>query len=141
MKKSGKCNNKLAGGFSDGIDGAHTFAYCGDIDGVIYLHSSANGGQYDNMDVDCDGAIVKNDDGRCDNSHSTQGVTAMKESVAALTDDVTDLNPFVHDYVVFGNSGDELGWVTFDPQEYGMEPLSMMAVVCGDKLVSCSDLI
>lgn len=89
------------------------------------------------MDIDCDGAIVKNDDGRCGNAHSTQSTTAMKRYVAARTKEVTDLNPFVHDYVVFGNTGvHKPGWLTFDPRDYGMEPLSMMAVVCGDKLVS-----
>lgn len=95
------------------------------------------------MDIDCDGAIVKNDDGRCDNAHSTQSTTAMKRYVAARTDEVTDLNPFVHDYVVFGNTGDKPGWVTFDPRDYNMKPLSVMAVVCGDKLVSariCLDI-
>lgn len=48
------------------------------------------------MDVDCDGLIDKNDDGRCDNAHSTQSTTAMKRYVAAYSNGVPDLNPFVH---------------------------------------------
>ncbi|PLB51527.1 putative fungal chitosanase [Aspergillus steynii IBT 23096] len=121
--KSGKCNNKLAGGFTDGISGESTFAYCGDIDGAIFLHSSGNGGQYDNMDVDCDGA--NNTGGDCANDPSGQGQTAFMDSLNQYG--IDDLDANVHPYVVFGNSD-------FDPQEYGMEPLSVMAVVCGDQL-------
>lgn len=36
---------------------------------------------------------------------------------------------------MFGNTGDKPGWVTFDPRVYGMEPLSVMAIVCNNKLV------
>jgi chitosanase len=45
------------------------------------------------------------------------------------------LNAKVHTYVVFGNDGTS---PSFDPQEHGIESLSVMAVVCGDKLVSPS---
>jgi hypothetical protein len=48
---------------------------------------------------------------------------------------VDDLNAFVHPYVVFGNVGSKAGFTNFDPQSQGIEPLSLMAVVCGDKMV------
>ncbi|KAF7718842.1 Chitosanase [Penicillium ucsense] len=122
--KSGKCNNKLAGGFTDGIGGATTFAYCGDINGAIFLHSLGNGGQYDNMDVDCDGA--NNHGGDCANDPSGQSQTAFMDSLPQYG--IQDLDANVHPYVVFGNAG-------FDPQSYGMEPLSVMAVVCNNQLL------
>ncbi|KAJ5767486.1 hypothetical protein N7533_000069 [Penicillium manginii] len=122
--KSGKCSNKLAGGFSDGIDGAHTFSYCADIDGTIYLHGSANGGEYDNMDVDCDGLNDKGGD--CGADETGQGETAFKDQLSQLG--IEDLDANVHPYVVFGNTN-------FDPQQYGMEPLSVMAVVCNNQVL------
>jgi chitosanase len=45
---------------------------------------------------------------------------------------ISDLDANIHPYVVFGNSGSS---PTFDPQQYGMEPLSVMAVVCNNQLV------
>lgn len=121
------------------------FAYCGDhIDdyGIIYLQGA--NGKLANMDTDCDGDRSKNDDGRCDDGHSVQSATAMRDYVSAYKNGVPDLNPFVHDYVVFGNSGDKDGWITFDPRDHGMKPLSVMAVVCNNKLVRisiCFDVI
>ncbi|KAJ5469233.1 Endo-chitosanase [Penicillium diatomitis] len=90
--KNGKCNNKLAGGFTDGIGGATTFAYCGDINGAIFLHSLGNGGQYDNMDVDCDGA--NNYGGDCANDPSGQSQTAFMDSLPQYG--IQDLNANVH---------------------------------------------
>ncbi|GFG09574.1 endo-chitosanase [Aspergillus lentulus] len=125
--KSGTCQNKLQDGFSDGISGSGSFAYCGDIQGAIFLHSSANGGQYDNMDIDCDGA--NNSAGDCANDPSGQSMTAFMDTVKQYG--ISDLDANIHPYVVFGNSGSS---PTFDPQQYGMEPLSVMAVVCNNQL-------
>ncbi|KAI9925881.1 hypothetical protein ASPWEDRAFT_158487 [Aspergillus wentii DTO 134E9] len=125
--KSGKCQNKLASGFTDGVDGSKNWAYCGDIDGAIFLHSSANGGEYDNMDVDCDGVNMHG--GACGNDGTSQGETAFKDTVAKYG--ISDLNANIHPYVVFGNEEDK---PSFDPQEYGMDPLSVMAVVCGGQV-------
>jgi hypothetical protein len=47
------------------------------------------------------------------------------------------LDAFYHPYVVFGNEGTKEGWKTFDPEKHGVKPLSVMAVVCKDKMVSC----
>jgi hypothetical protein len=44
----------------------------------------------------------------------------------------------VHTFVVFGNDGTS---PSFDPEKYGIEPLSVMAVVCGNKLVSIRNLL
>jgi hypothetical protein len=90
------------------------------------------------MDIDCDGAQGgPADDGRCGNSDDTQDITAFADTVKAYKKGISDLNANVHPYVVFGNSGSKAGYKTFDPQQYGVEPLSVMAVVCGDQLV-CS---
>jgi len=81
------------------------------------------------MDVDCDGA----DNGArgCSNDPSGQGTTAFKDKVSKYG--ISDLNANVHPYVVFGNEGAS---PSFEPKDHGMEPLSVMAVVCGGKLVT-----
>lgn len=78
------------------------------------------------MDVDCDGA--NQGAGDCANDPTGQSQTAFQDRVRAHG--IADLDANVHPYVVFGNDGPK-----FDPQQYGMEPLSVMAVVCGGKLV------
>ncbi|SMR63344.1 unnamed protein product [Zymoseptoria tritici ST99CH_1A5] len=120
--KSGKCNNKLAGGFDDG-----SFAYCGDIPHAIYLHSQRNGGRYDNMDIDCDGA--NRSAGRCSNDPTGQGETAFKDTVKQYG--ISDLDANKHPYVVFGNSGSN---PSFNPEDEHMHPLSVMAVVCNNQV-------
>ncbi|KAJ5771557.1 hypothetical protein N7520_002086 [Penicillium odoratum] len=123
--KAGKCNNILAGGFTDAVSGtSHSFAYCGDIDGVIYLHGQANGGQYNNMDVDCDGLNFKGGD--CGEDQTGQDETAFKDQLSQYG--ISDLDANVHPYVVFGNND-------FNPQQFGMEPLSVMAVVCNSQVL------
>lgn len=122
--KPGKCSNKLAGGFTNGGDDrSHSFAYCGDIPNAIFLHSQRNGGQYDNMDIDCDGSNMYG--GKCSNDPTGQPETAFKDQVSQYG--ISDLDATIHPYVVFGNEG---AVPNFDPQEYGMKPLSVMAVVC-----------
>ncbi|THC93624.1 hypothetical protein EYZ11_006908 [Aspergillus tanneri] len=118
--KSGDCSSKLAEGFTDGIGGDNSFTYCGDIDGAIFVHSSGNGGQYANMDVDCDG--VNNSGGACGDDPTGQNQTSFKGLLNQYGIDELDAN--IHPYVVFGNEA-------FNPQEYGMEPLSVMAVHYG----------
>jgi chitosanase len=86
------------------------------------------------MDIDCDGA--NNGKGDCANDPSGQSMTAFKDTVASYG--IEDLDSNVHTYVVLGNDnsaseGD--GGQKFDPQEHGVKPLSVLAVVCGDKLV------
>lgn len=89
------------------------------------------------MDIDCDGIQDgPGNDGRCGSSSDTQSQTSFMDTVASYGQGVSDLNAFVHPYVVFGNVGTKAGYVNFDPRSVGVEPLSLMAVVCGDKMVS-----
>jgi len=80
------------------------------------------------MDVDCDGA--DNTAGGCSNDPSGQGVTAFKDEVSKYG--ISDLNANIHPYVVFGNQDSS---PKFEPNKFGMEPLSVMAVVCNGQLV------
>lgn len=80
------------------------------------------------MDIDCDGA--DNTAGGCSNDQSGQGVTAFRDEVSNY--DIDDLNANIHPYVVFGNEDSS---PSFEPQGHGMEPLSVMAIVCGGELV------
>jgi len=88
------------------------------------------------MDIDCDGVQGSPaDDGRCGNSGDTQSITSFADTVRDYGVGIDDLDANAHPYVVFGNAGEKAGYTTFDPKEYGIEPLSVIAVVCGDKLV------
>lgn len=89
------------------------------------------------MDIDCDGLQHGvGDDGRCKSSGDTQSHTSFEDTVAGYGQGVTGLNAFVHPYVVFGNVGTKSGYVNFDPTKKGVQPLSIIAVVCGDQMVS-----
>jgi hypothetical protein len=88
------------------------------------------------MDIDCDGAqATPNDDGRCGSSTDTQSITSFQSTVASYGAPGRDLDANLHTYVVLGNEASRGGWKTFDPREVGVEPLSIVAVVCGDRLV------
>lgn len=102
---------------------------------VIYIQGSK--GEFADMDVDCDGEQNgRGDDGRCGSSDDTQSITSFQYIVESYGKGINDLNAYVHPYVVFGNEGSKSGWKTFDPEKYGIKPLSVMAVVCNGKLVS-----
>ncbi len=114
------------------------FTYCQDsATGVLYLHGQ--GSSLADMDVDCDG-LQTGGDGRCQGTN--QDITAFKDYVqqySQLTTYVLDLNPNYIPYVVFGNecdSGCAPGYTPFDPKQFGVQPLSVMAVVCNGQLVS-----
>lgn len=79
------------------------------------------------MDVDCDGLNDKGGD--CGTDETGKGETAFKDQLNQYG--IEDLDANLHPYVVFGNTN-------FDPQEYGMEPLSVMAVVCNNQVVRSS---
>lgn len=83
------------------------------------------------MDVDCDGANDKA--GKCSNDQTGQDITAFQYQVAQLNAGISDLDANLHPYIVFGNDGDS---PSFDPQSQGMVPLSVMAVVCNNQVVS-----
>lgn len=94
------------------------------------------------MDIDCDGTqnepSSSANDGRCGSSSDTQGITSFADTIKDYDAGISDLNPYIHPYVVFGNSADRdtAGYATFDPTQYGIEPLSIMAVVCNKQVVS-----
>jgi hypothetical protein len=91
------------------------------------------------MDVDCDGS------GRCGNSPDQKSETRWPDLVQSYSDiagsHVDDLDANNVPYVVFGNEGTVPGYTTFDPTTYGIQPLSVMAVVCGDQMVCLPLLI
>ncbi|KAI0197981.1 chitosanase [Astrocystis sublimbata] len=130
----GACSNVLQGGFYALQDGSNDFTYCGDRDGIIYQQGT--NGALSDMDIDCDGVQGSPaDDGRCGNSGDTQSITSFADTVRGYGKGVDDLDANIHPYVVFGNFGTNPGYTNFDPQEHGIEPLSVMAVVCGDQLI------
>lgn len=89
------------------------------------------------MDIDCDGIQDgPANDGRCGTSDDTQSITSFQYIVEGYGTSQKDLDANAHPYVVFGNEGTKAGWKTFNPQNYGIEPLSVMAVVCNNKLAS-----
>lgn len=124
------------------------FAYCKDSKtGVLYIHGINE--LFTNMDIDCDGDVSDPGDGRCHNSHDRQSQTAFKDQVQDYSkiagERVSDLNANFIPYVVFGNEGKKPGYKNFKPQDYGLQPLSVMAVVCPqadgtNKLVSILDV-
>ncbi|KAJ4416323.1 hypothetical protein N0V85_002332 [Neurospora sp. IMI 360204] len=139
LLKQKSCKHPLASGFYSTEDGPNTFSYCGDHLSdfqILYIRGRGKG-RLANMDVDCDGVQGRaGDDGRCSVGASPdyQGTTAFQETVASYNvSGVEDLNAYVHPYVVFGNEADNAKeWNVFDPRAHGVEPLSVMAVVCGD---------
>ncbi|KAK3689730.1 glycoside hydrolase family 75 protein [Podospora appendiculata] len=137
IKAQGACSNKLATGFYSRDDSANTFSYCGDhLNDYNIIYIKGAGTAFANMDIDCDGTQGgPADDGRCGSSGDTQSITSFQDTVAGYNKGINDLNANVHPYVVFGNEGTKSGWKTFNPQNYGIKPLSIMAVVCGDKLI------
>lgn len=122
----------LKAGFhsTEGDDGHYKYCQRFSKGKAIYLKGDR--GTLVNMDVDCDGGIMKHKhDGRCASSTDTQPITAFQDLVSKHG--VDDLDPTSIPYIVFGNTGN--GSLSFDPSEYGIKPLSVMAVVCNNKLV------
>lgn len=136
VRGKGKCGNVLKGGFNSMDGDSGDFGYCGDYlekYNIIYIQGKK--GQLTNMDIDCDGAQTSGD-GRCVSSTDTQSQTTFKSRLSSWGNG--DLNSYIHPYVVFGNEGSKPNWPNFDPKEYGVEPLSVMAIVCNNQLVrSC----
>ncbi|KHO00593.1 chitosanase [Metarhizium album ARSEF 1941] len=115
--KNGSCSKPLSSPMSSGM------VYCGDVPGAIFLKGQDS---YDNLDIDCDGA--NNYAGDCANDPTGQSQTAFKANVSQYG--ISDLDANIHSYVVLGNEGPP----AFDPQSRGIQPLSVVAVVCGEQL-------
>ncbi|KAI5457027.1 fungal chitosanase of glycosyl hydrolase group 75-domain-containing protein [Mariannaea sp. PMI_226] len=138
----GKCSNVLSDGFYSSEDSASKYnaVYCGDhLEdwGIVYLQGTNN--DLVNMDIDCDGIQGSPaDDGRCGKSGDTQSDTSFEDAISGYTNGaVKNLDANAIPYVVFGNVKNNPGdnYKEFKPQEYGVEPLSIMAVVCDGKMV------
>ncbi|GKZ26241.1 hypothetical protein AbraIFM66951_004429 [Aspergillus brasiliensis] len=123
-EQSKPCSHPLATGFTDGLNPTDTtFTYCSDLSNrSIFLHSPSAGGQYDNMDIDCDGA--NSHGGNCGYDESIQDQTSFKDIIVSSGYGIPDLDANIHPYVVFGNTD-------YDPQRDGMWPLSVMGVFYG----------
>lgn len=135
VTSSGECANPLSSmDFHSVYGGGSGFGYCADSSSdVVYISGPSS--QLTNMDVCCDGIQDgPADDGRCETDPSLLSITAFQYLVEGYGTGQKDLDANAHPYVVFGNTGDTPGWPTFNPQDHGIEPLSVMAVVCGDQL-------
>lgn len=135
VTSSGECANPVSStDFHSVYGGGSGFGYCADSSrDVVYI--SGQSSQLTNMDVCCDGIQDgPADDGRCETDPSLLSITAFQYLVEGYGTGQKDLDANAHPYVVFGNTGDTPGWPTFNPQDHGIEPLSVMAVVCGDQL-------
>lgn len=123
------CSNKLASGFSATYGGSPSFSYCGDVPNAVFI--SGDAGQLSDMDIDCDGA--NNSAGDCANDPTGQGQTAFKDEIQQYNVGIEDLDSNAHPFVVLGNTGAS---PSFDMTSAGVEPLSVVAVVCNNQLVS-----
>ncbi|EAS28569.3 chitosanase [Coccidioides immitis RS] len=127
--KNHRCRKPLSSSFQDG-HGRKGFVYCGDrldSQGIIYITGPSNSRGLADMDVDCDGA--NRSAGDCKNDPSGQDQTAFKDEVKKYG--IPDLDSNKHGYVVLGNEGSS---PSFNPAEYGIKPLSVVAVVCNNRL-------
>ncbi|KAL3472250.1 hypothetical protein BJX99DRAFT_262453 [Aspergillus californicus] len=132
VRDGGNCGggDLLQGGFYDRDDVPANWGYCQRYMNGRGFYIKGPGPSLANMDIDCDGLFAIGD-GRCGNSPDIRYETAFKDDVAEFG--ISDLNSYVHPYVVLGNTGNY--HPTFDPTQHGVQPLSVVAVVCGDKLV------
>ncbi|PGH23891.1 hypothetical protein AJ80_02140, partial [Polytolypa hystricis UAMH7299] len=131
-KNSGTCSGEdlLVGGFHSQIDGPPEFGYCQKHMAGKGFYIKGPGTELTNMDIDCHGSQTDGD-GRCAGSSDTKPQTSFKTSVQGFG--ISDLNTYIHPYVVLGNEGNYSP--TFEPETAGVQPLSVVAVVCGEKLV------
>ncbi|KAK1991426.1 fungal chitosanase [Colletotrichum falcatum] len=135
IRVRGKCKHALSTGFHSVQGDGGDFVYCGDfVDKYKIIYLQGTKGDLANMDVDCDGA-QGGGDGRCGSSTDTQSQTTFRDVLRGYNAGPQDLNASLHPYVVFGNDGTKSGWPTFDPTQHGVQPLSVMAVICNDKVV------
>ncbi|KAF2483571.1 fungal chitosanase of glycosyl hydrolase group 75-domain-containing protein [Neohortaea acidophila] len=128
VSKQKNCTHTLKSGFGNGDnDYPLNWAYC-ELDNVMYIHYG--GGGLGSMAIDVDGRRPKGD-----NPQDSQDGTAFEDTLRSYNiSGVKDLDPYIHPYVVLGNQGTKKGYLTFDPHVYGVQPLSVVAVVCNGKL-------
>jgi chitosanase len=126
LPQQGDCPNPISSPYSTG-SGSSSTVYCQDpTSGAIFLKGES---AYTDVDIDCDGAGAGTGD--CENDQTGQSITAWASKAEDLSGGkIEDLNTHHHTYIVFGNEGPK-----FDPTKHGIEPLSVMAVVCGGKYI------
>lgn len=91
------------------------------------------------MKVSCNGDACT---APCDSFTGEKNGTAFTDILQYYSKaKVQDLNPSIIPYVVMGNYGSMAGRQHFDPAEFEVRPLSVVAVVCGDKLVSTFSMV
>jgi chitosanase len=122
--------------YDTGAGGKKQSVYCMDKTSNVVFLKNPNGGFAD-MDIDCDGA--GKGQGGCSNDPSGLGETSFQSQLQDLTKGaVKDLDSNKHTFVVLSNfvtidaPGDKRK--PFDIESVGVEPLSIIAIVCGDQL-------
>jgi chitosanase len=130
--KSCSRNFDLASPFFASQDGPKDFCYCNEFMENKGFYIRGKGSDLAPMQIDCDGNL-DGIDPRCRGSSDTQAQTAFRDEVKKFG--IRDLRADIHPYVVLGNEGSASGFTTFDPRSVGVEPLSVVAVVCNGKLV------
>ena len=133
VQSGGECKgeNLLAGGFYDDDQKDASFGYCNKFMENKGFYIKGPGNKFANMDIDCDGQ-EKDVNDRCGGDDDTQYETRYKDEVKKMG--IPDLDTYIHPYVVLGNERKD-GKATFLPEKANVEPLSVVAVVCNDRLV------
>ncbi|KAF2000848.1 glycoside hydrolase family 75 protein [Amniculicola lignicola CBS 123094] len=131
--KNGICSQPVSIPYRSAQSEADT-VYCKDNPtGALFLKDDTTG--YADMDIDCDG--LDRSSGDCFNDPTGQSQTAFKDLVKEYGG-IEDLSSQIHSYIVLGNDNSETegnGGQKFDPeQDAGIKPLSVVAVVCNNKL-------
>ncbi|KAH3907350.1 hypothetical protein HBI56_185100 [Parastagonospora nodorum] len=135
--KSKSCPNPLSPAYDTGVGGkSKNSVYCMDKTSNIVFLKNQQGGFAD-MDIDCDGA--GKGQGGCSDDPTGLGDTSFKSQLQDLTKGaVKDLNTNKHTFVVLSNfiindaQGDSRK--PFDIETAGVEPLSIVAVICGNQM-------
>lgn len=114
------------------------WTYCGDhLEDTGLLYITGPNGLLPSMHTACDGHRGE-DRGVCDQIVGPDGwrnETAFRPLVQGLGHGLVDLNPYVHPYVVLGNTGDTGDTTNYDPRSHLIQPLSLVAVFCGNDTV------
>lgn len=97
------------------------------------LHTDCDGNRGGAKGV-CDQTVGPPDDGD-DDGGSWRNGTAFQPLVQDLGYGLVDLNPYVHPYVVLGHTGGDTAAADYDPKANFIQPLSLVAVFCGNATV------
>ncbi|KAK6850921.1 fungal chitosanase [Apiospora arundinis] len=150
LRGGSECNKTLASGLRTSLDSPNTWYYCGDYvktaGSFLYAAGSTTASstnQSSSLTIDCNGIRGGPEDtGLCNRLyHGPTKSTAFQSRMKASRFPVKDLNPYFHPYVALGDFHDgqrvydDDDFVDFDPQDQIVQPLSLVGVVCNNKLV------